>query len=100
MSRTTRAPRIVLTDKCSTCIFRSGNKMELNEGRLRDLTEASLAQDTNVICHQSDGLVGEWKATAWCAGSVEHSPGQTVRVGLGLGIMSKVHPDDMEKADR
>jgi hypothetical protein len=73
--------------------------MDLSEGRLRDLMNETLARDTNVICHQSDGLVGNWEETAWCAGSVEMSAGQSVRIADRLGVLLMSHPDDMEKAE-
>jgi hypothetical protein len=66
----------VMREQCSTCIFRPGNKMQLREGRMRDLTQQTDMADGNVICHQTlDQEVG-----ALCAGSVERRPGQMFRI--------------------
>ena len=41
----------VLTEKCQTCVFRAGNLMRLQEGRLKDLVDSNLAEDTALVCH-------------------------------------------------
>jgi hypothetical protein len=43
----------VLSDQCSTCVFRPGNPMHLNPGRLRDLVQQNLAADAALVCHQT-----------------------------------------------
>jgi hypothetical protein len=43
----------VMRTQCSTCIFRPGNKMQLREGRMRDLTAQTDARDSNVRTHIS-----------------------------------------------
>jgi hypothetical protein len=43
----------VLTDKCSTCIFRPGNPMHLDAGRVRDMVDESLAGGGYITCHQT-----------------------------------------------
>lgn len=40
---------------CSTCIYRPGNPMNLNEGRRDEVTAAALKQDTAVVCHATLG---------------------------------------------
>jgi hypothetical protein len=39
--------------KCSDCVFRAGNLMHLNEGRLADLVEVNRKRDTAFACHQT-----------------------------------------------
>lgn len=43
----------VLTERCGTCIFRPGNLMRLNPGRLREMTEESVAQGSYITCHDT-----------------------------------------------
>ena len=73
----------VMAEQCSTCIFRPGNLMHLNEGRLADMTASTDAGDTNVICHQTlDRKVG-----ALCRGSVDRRPGQAAQIAERLGVI-------------
>ena len=76
----------VKAEQCSTCIFRPGNLMSLNAGRMRDLTEGCDRNDTNVICHQTlDQPVG-----AFCKGSVDRRAGQVVRIAQRIGHLRLV----------
>ena len=43
----------VLTEQCSTCVFRPGNLMHLQSGRLKDLAESNRSADTALTCHQT-----------------------------------------------
>lgn len=43
----------VYSEKCSTCVFRTGNPMHLNEGRLADLVEQNLASGSLLVCHKT-----------------------------------------------
>jgi hypothetical protein len=44
----------VLTEQCSTCIGRPGNKMHLQDGRLRMMVRDALQQGSQgIICHQT-----------------------------------------------
>lgn len=43
----------VLTEKCGTCIFRPGNRMRLNPGRLREMTEGAVQQGGYITCHDT-----------------------------------------------
>jgi len=83
----------ILTEKCSTCIFRPGNLMNLNEGRLQDMTDSTDAGDTNVICHQSLGR----KVGDMCRGSYDRRPGQLARIAERLGFIKWVEPQPQEK---
>ena len=78
-----RAGLHIMKEQCSTCIFRPGNLMHLNEGRLKDMTDQTDAGDTNVVCHQTlDREVG-----AFCKGSVDRAAGQMVRIAERLGAI-------------
>jgi hypothetical protein len=43
----------VLSERCSTCVFRAGNKMHLTPGRFQDLVATNREQDTAFSCHQT-----------------------------------------------
>ena len=43
----------VVSERCSTCVFRAGNLMHLNAGRLQDLVQTNLDNDTAFACHQT-----------------------------------------------
>lgn len=43
----------VLTEKCGTCIFRPGNLMHLEPGRLRGMTEEAVRQGGYITCHDT-----------------------------------------------
>lgn len=37
--------------ECETCIFRKGNRMQLQSGRVRQMIDGSIADDTAITCH-------------------------------------------------
>lgn len=43
----------VRRERCATCIFRPGNLMNLNPGRLRDMVAQVREHDSYVVCHQT-----------------------------------------------
>lgn len=43
----------VLSERCSSCVFRPGNLMHLQPGRLADLTATNRERGTLLICHQT-----------------------------------------------
>lgn len=43
----------VLDDKCGTCIFRPGNLMRLNRGRVAEMIRNARAKDTAITCHET-----------------------------------------------
>lgn len=48
----------VLAEQCSTCIFRPGNPMRLQPGRLRCMVREALERDSTIICHSTLGPSG------------------------------------------
>lgn len=43
----------VFKEMCETCVFRPGNQMHLNPGRLADLIQANLNADALLTCHKT-----------------------------------------------
>lgn len=42
-----------MAERCATCVFRPGNPMSLEPGRLARLVEANLAADSALVCHST-----------------------------------------------
>jgi hypothetical protein len=57
---------LLQADKCSTCIFRPGNPMQLNPGRLKDVTDTNKARGTVLMCHKT--TFGQADQEAMCRG--------------------------------
>lgn len=43
----------VMPSKCSTCIFKPGNLMDLDPGRVKDMRGGALANDSVIPCHHT-----------------------------------------------
>ena len=43
----------VLSEKCATCIFRPGNLMRLQRGRVAQMVRAAQRQQSAIICHDT-----------------------------------------------
>ncbi len=43
----------LLSRQCDTCIFRPGNPMHLDPGRLHEMVTTALAEQSFVICHDT-----------------------------------------------
>jgi len=43
----------VLSERCTTCVFRPGNLMWLPPGRFKDLVQSNVKEDTAFACHQT-----------------------------------------------
>jgi hypothetical protein len=63
----TGKPRL-LTDKCTTCVFRPGNLMHLPPGRLQDLIDHNREAGAGLTCHQTLSYSGTGAERAFCHG--------------------------------
>jgi len=85
----------VLSEKCSTCIFRPGNQMHLTPGRVREMVDASLEQDAGITCHQTLSYGGyDVPGEAVCRGFFD-AHGERIsglRLAVGLGIVVEQEP--------
>jgi hypothetical protein len=91
----TNRPRL-LSAQCETCIFRSGNRMQLRAGRLRQMVSDALQQGSQgVICHDtlSYGAHPDFGG-AMCRGFYDAYGPQNnfVRVMERLGGFTEVDP--------
>jgi len=84
----------VCKDMCSTCVFRPGNLMDLNPGRLRGMVDESLANDACIPCHKTlDGM------RAVCRGFWDRHQRNTLMCRLGnmaVGII-EIDPDERDE---
>jgi hypothetical protein len=56
----------VMADKCETCIFRPGNLMNLDPGRVKSMVDESVAEGAGITCHKT--LYGQAEQEAVCRG--------------------------------
>lgn len=62
----------VLAEKCSTCVFRPGNLMRLEAGRVKDLLDRNIERDSALQCHQTLNYSAEALPPAVCRGFYDH----------------------------
>ncbi|MBK3624329.1 hypothetical protein JHN59_05635 [Streptomyces sp. MBT49] len=70
----------VCTEKCTTCIFRPGNLMDLTPGRLAQMIRDAIANEGHIVCHSTLGT----DASAICAGYAAHPRGRAASLALRL----------------
>lgn len=71
----------VCSTMCDTCVFRPGNLMSLNPGRLRELIEQNRKAESGLVCH---GTLGT-DANAICRGFYDRYPTQPLQIASRLG---------------
>ena len=72
--------------KCDTCIFRPGNLMFLEEGRVKQMVEEAVAEEGHITCH--DTLLygqSQRQRPAICRGYFDHPQGNERSLALRLG---------------
>lgn len=72
---------------CATCIFRPGNLMRLEPGRVRELVDGATANDTAIICHST--LEGD---NAVCRGFYDSHKTTPLLVATAMGLIQEVTP--------
>lgn len=58
----------VLAERCETCIFHPGNRMDLRAGRLADLVTTNRAAGGWLTCHKTLPAVAGYGRAAVCRG--------------------------------
>lgn len=56
----------VKAEKCETCVFHPGNRMNLQSGRLKEMVDGSLADGAGITCHKT--TYGQAEQEATCRG--------------------------------
>lgn len=89
MTRTNVASRgvvRVMAERCATCIFRPGNLMHLQPGRVRDMVADVRRIDGCIPCHKT--LDREEQAV--CRGQFEVAQTQPLQLAERLGLIEEV----------
>jgi len=74
----------VLERMCKTCIFRPGNLMDLEEGRVEDMVEQATADESCIPCHST--LDKEHQAC--CRGFFDRHPTAPLQIAHRLGMVA------------
>lgn len=73
---------------CDTCIFRPGNRMMLDDGRVDGMVDEANANGSAIICHST--LYGD---NAVCRGFFELHKTPILQVAERLGVLKFVSPE-------
>jgi hypothetical protein len=79
----------VCREMCSTCIFRPGNLMRLQSGRVREMVDEAREADAAIICHKTlDG------PNAVCRGFADRWPTLPLKVAAALDVIEMIDPEE------
>ena len=78
----------VCSTKCSTCIFRPGNLIHLERGRVAGMVRDAQRNDSAIICHATLGT----KANAVCRGFFDRYSTLPLRLAQVIGNLVFVDP--------
>lgn len=78
----------VCAEKCETCLFRPGNLMHLQPGRLADMVREATVGDSTIVCHKT--LLEPEQAA--CRGFFDRHPTPLLQAAGRLGIVLEVTP--------
>jgi hypothetical protein len=69
---------------CPTCIFRGGNLMALERGRVKAMVEHARANESTIVCHETTHRGG---GNAVCRGFYERFPTTPLQLAQRLGLV-------------
>jgi len=81
---------------CDTCIFRPGNPMHLDPGRVAGMVQSARADEGHIVCHTTL----DTDSPAICRGYADGpDAGRSLalRIGRVLGWIKEVHPPTKEE---
>lgn len=73
---------------CSTCIFRPGNLMNLEPGRVRQMVRDAKRDESAIICHQT--LQTRPRRNAVCRGFFDRHDTAPLQIAERLGLIEQV----------
>lgn len=79
----------VCAEMCSTCVFRPGNLMQLQSGRVRGMVEEAKRNGSAIVCHQT---LYRGVDNALCRGFCDRYPTAPVQIAYRLGLVEHVEP--------
>lgn len=82
----------VMSEKCSTCIFRPGNLMNLQPGRVKGMVDSSIDDGAGITCHKT--IHGQAEQEATCRGFYDSYRDQVpaLAVASALNMIEEVDP--------
>lgn len=82
----------IMSDKCSTCIFRPGNLMHLQPGVVKTMVEESVAEGGGITCHKT--IHGQREQEATCRGFYDAHADRVPALALAreMGVIAEVDP--------
>lgn len=90
----------VMREQCATCIFRPGNLMDLQPGRLKSMTDECRKGDRHIPCHEflhlrrGGDVAGPQARGAVCRGYWDTQPHSSLlQVAERLGFVEYVDPN-------
>lgn len=84
----------VAVEQCPTCIFRPGNLMHLNAGRLAEMAREVKAAEGYVTCHQTLDL--PLRRRVICRGSFDRFKTQIIQLAERMGFVEWVDLKEMD----
>lgn len=83
--------------RCGTCIFRPGNRMHLEPGRVKDMVDTCVERQGHVVCHDTLAHNDKGLPGAVCRGFEQHPAGAArslaVRFLKATGRVTLVDPE-------
>lgn len=86
----------VMSRRCSTCIFRPGNLMHLEEGRVEEMVETSVENEGVIPCHQT--IHGAREQHAVCRGYFDEHGDRVWQLRLAKTMGVIVYDDARKEA--
>lgn len=83
----------VMPAMCSTCIFRPGNLMTLQPGRVKGMVDEATANESVIPCHKT--IHGQREQEAVCRGYYDAQVDRvhTLWLAAAMNIIEEVEPD-------
>lgn len=82
----------VCREMCPTCVFRPGNLMQLNPGRLRGMIDEAVKNESCIPCHHQIFHVEGEPQDACCRGFFDRHPTQPIQIAERLGMIEFIEP--------
>lgn len=84
---------------CDTCVFRPGNLMRLEHGRVAQMARDARAEQGHIVCHETL----DTDAPAICRGyadKADRGRSMALRLGRALGWIKEIMPPGMPGTER
>lgn len=82
----------VMSEMCSTCVFRPGNLMHLQPGRLKELVDVNVGEGAALTCHKT--TFGQSDQEAVCRGYYDSQKDRVpaLQLAQAMDIIEEVAP--------